>query len=77
MRGRIKWSEEELQALEGAMRVHGNKWAAILADYGAIGRINRLLANRSQINIKDKARNERSRRERAGVPLGVWGLAPK
>lgn len=74
-KARLPWQPDEVAALEQGMSLHGTKWAMILADHGPEGRVDQRLANRSQIQLKDKARNERQARERAGIPLGVFSLA--
>src|SRR2546425_1275688 len=66
---RIEWSQEELDALEEGMKKFGTNWILILnMDSG-------LLNNRTNVQLKDKARNEKRRREREGIPLGVFERA--
>lgn len=69
------WSSKELHALEQGMSVHGTSWARILADHGKDGKIDQVLSNRTQVQLKDKARSERALRERLRKPLGVFSLA--
>ncbi|CAG8781169.1 36934_t:CDS:1, partial [Racocetra persica] len=69
---RRKWSEHELKALEAGMEEFGTSWSKIYDKYGnAYG----ILRNRSQIQLKDKARNEKLRRKRCGIEIGVFELA--
>ncbi|KAJ3229745.1 hypothetical protein HDU81_005017 [Chytriomyces hyalinus] len=70
--GRVRWSEDEVAALEEGMREHGIRWTLIEQEYGVNG--NRRLAGRDQVSLKDKARNEYQRRTREGLPLGVYAL---
>ena len=52
------WSTEEENALmDGLEYVRGPHWRDILALYGEGGSINEVLKNRSQVQLKDKARN--------------------
>ncbi|CAG8779072.1 24458_t:CDS:1, partial [Gigaspora rosea] len=59
-RGRKKWTEDELKALEAGMREHGTSWSRIYEKYG---NAHGVLCNRSQVQLKDKARNEKLRRK--------------
>ncbi|EPE25651.1 Homeo [Glarea lozoyensis ATCC 20868] len=55
---RRPWTTEEENALmAGLDRVKGPHWSQILALYGDKGTINDILADRSQVQLKDKARN--------------------
>src|SRR5204863_6995616 len=55
---RQAWTQEEENALmAGLDQVQGIKWSVILALYGPGGSINEVLKDRSQIQLKDKARN--------------------
>jgi hypothetical protein len=55
---RQAWTQEEENALmAGLDQVQGTKWSEILALYGPGGSINEVLKDRSQIQLKDKARN--------------------
>jgi hypothetical protein len=74
---RTIWTDEEEQSLEEAMREFGTHWSDIISMYGEEGRINQSLARFSQMQLKDKARNIRSRRERDGIPLGAFALATR
>ncbi|ORZ39666.1 hypothetical protein BCR44DRAFT_1426985 [Catenaria anguillulae PL171] len=66
---RIKWTPEEEDALERAMGECDGSWARMLRKYPEeLGRF-------TQVQLKDKARNVRAKRERAGEDLGVFALA--
>jgi hypothetical protein len=55
---RRAWSDEEEKALlDGMDAVGGAHWAQILALHGENGTKDQLLANRTQVQLKDKARN--------------------
>ncbi|KAG9256409.1 uncharacterized protein F5Z01DRAFT_735078 [Emericellopsis atlantica] len=55
---RRPWSQEEEKALmEGLDRVKGPHWSQILGLYGAHGTISDVLKDRTQVQLKDKARN--------------------
>ena len=57
-RDRRKWSTEEEKALmHGLDRVHGPHWSDILLMYGENGTVSDVLKERTQIQLKDKARN--------------------
>ncbi|CAG8646820.1 3408_t:CDS:2 [Racocetra fulgida] len=59
-------------ALEAGMEEFGTSWSKIYDKYGNDYGI---LRNRSQIQLKDKARNEKLRRKRCGIEIGVFELA--
>ncbi|CAG8561227.1 43454_t:CDS:2 [Gigaspora margarita] len=69
---RKKWSNDEIQALEDGMREYGTHWAQILEKHGTS---NGPLKNRTQVQLKDKARNEKQRRMKAGMDVGVFAQA--
>ncbi|KAJ1963746.1 hypothetical protein IWQ62_003124 [Dispira parvispora] len=69
------WTAEEYYYLEKGMRDHGTRWSCILADYGEKGRYNRVLSQRKNLALKDKARNIRLWREANGIPLGIYQIA--
>ncbi|ORX98655.1 hypothetical protein K493DRAFT_336085 [Basidiobolus meristosporus CBS 931.73] len=71
-KGKAPWSQEELDALYEGMRMFGTAWSTILSHFGEQGVIDQRLRRRNQIQLKDKARNERRRRERVGLPLDVF-----
>lgn len=51
------WSKEEEQALINGLVDLGPAWAKILDLYGPGGKVNEHLKNRTQVQLKDKARN--------------------
>lgn len=63
--GRIPWSDEEFNALSQGMKKHGKSWRRILAD----SELNSILAHRTVVDLKDKARNEFRSRKNRNVPL--------
>ncbi|KAF0527912.1 myb DNA binding protein [Gigaspora margarita] len=69
---RSKWTDLELNYLERGMEEFGTRWEDILKHYG---RPHGALRNRTAMNLKDKARNEKARRIRDGIQLGVFKLA--
>ncbi|KAI5951918.1 TBF1 [Candida jiufengensis] len=54
---RRPWTRDEEKAFRHALELKGPHWAAILELFGKDGKINQSLKNRSQIQLKDKARN--------------------
>ena len=69
--GRTTWTEEEFQALANGLRQYARspiKWVQILKDprFGAD------LRDRTPVDLKDKARNEKKARLRTGKPLGAF-----
>ena len=62
----VKWMQEELNELEEGMKKFGTNWSRILdmADGP--------LKTRTTVQLKDKARNEKRRREREGISLGIF-----
>jgi len=66
---RVKWTQEELKELEEGMKKFGTNWSLILSMSSGP------LSNRTAVQLKDKARNEKRRREREGTPLGVFQKA--
>ena len=62
----VKWMQEELNKLEEGMKKFGTNWSLILdmADGS--------LKTRTTVQLKDKARNEKRRREREGISLGIF-----
>ncbi|CAG8475649.1 14240_t:CDS:1 [Cetraspora pellucida] len=68
---RHKWTDLELHYLECGMEEFGTSWKDILKKYG---KPHGPLRNRSAVNLKDKARNEKARRIRNGITLGSFEL---
>ena len=60
------WTAEEVDALEEGLGLYGGQWALIKNVYKDA------LCNRTNVQIKDKARNELNYRKKAGEPLGVY-----
>jgi hypothetical protein len=72
---RHPWTEDEVQTLERGMMEFHTQWAEILKHYGENGIYGNQLRNRTQVQLKDKARNERYRRMRENLPLGPFYCA--
>ncbi|CAR28538.1 hypothetical protein ZYGR_0S01710 [Zygosaccharomyces rouxii] len=68
------WSREEQDALAEGLRDVGPSWAKILDLYGPGGKINESLKNRSQVQLKDKARNWKLQYLKTGRPLPEYLL---
>lgn len=67
---RRTWTEEEEEALlKGMDHVQGPYWAQILELYGPGGKINEVLKDRTQVQLKDKARNLKMFFVRLGVEI--------
>lgn len=67
---RRTWTKEEEEALlKGMDRVQGPYWAQILELYGPGGKISEVLKDRSQVQLKDKARNLKMFFLRLGLPI--------
>ncbi|ORZ38077.1 hypothetical protein BCR44DRAFT_391896 [Catenaria anguillulae PL171] len=74
-RPRTAWTIEEEEALERAMEEFADcptSWAEILRRHGQPGGP---LARFDQVQLKDKARNIKTKRRKAGLPLGVFECA--
>lgn len=69
-------SDEEAALLAGLAIVAGPHWSQILALYGATGSISNVLRDRSQVQLKDKARNLKLSYLKAGkeVPSELRGV---
>ncbi len=67
------WSVEELDALTAGMTKYGARWSTILREYGEEGK--GLIKGRSQVQLKDKARVEKNRRLKDGLPLHPYECA--
>jgi hypothetical protein len=69
------WTDYEVQLLEDGIRDFGSgQWAKILARHGRGD--GGFLAGRTSVDLKDKARNEKRRRQRNGEALGGFGRVP-
>jgi len=74
---RQPWTEEEeLALLRGLEEVNGPYWSKILSLYGPGGVVSEELKNRSQIQLKDKARNLKLQYLKTGrkVPACLQGV---
>ncbi|KAF2094928.1 hypothetical protein NA57DRAFT_80095 [Rhizodiscina lignyota] len=70
---RKPWSPEEERALmDGLDRVKGPHWSQILALYGVGGRISEALKERTQVQLKDKARNLKLFFLKSGVEVPTY-----
>ena len=65
------WTVEENKCLEDGMALFGNDWKAIKAHFPEG------LAIRSNVNLKDRARNIKRKLVKQGAELGVWATACK
>lgn len=66
---RRTWSREEEKALVEALKEHGPHWSKILDLYGAGGKVNESLKSRTQVQLKDKARNWKMSYLKHGSPI--------
>ncbi|KXN75011.1 hypothetical protein CONCODRAFT_1801, partial [Conidiobolus coronatus NRRL 28638] len=64
------WTEAENDALEQGILKHGCNWRLILDNNITKG--DKSLINRTNINLKDRARSEKARRIKCGLDLGVY-----
>jgi hypothetical protein len=62
---KVMWTAAEVDALDRGLRTYGKNWAKILTTYK-----HQFSSTRSNVDLKDKARNEKMKRERAGLALG-------
>ncbi len=63
---KIPWSQEETDALEQGMHIFGNDWKAIKDHFRVV------LSRRTNVNLKDRARNIKRKLLKLGSPLGIW-----
>jgi hypothetical protein len=66
---KVPWTEEETAALEQGMNIFGNDWKAIKDHFKDV------LTRRSNVNLKDRARNIKRKLIKMGAPLGIWANA--
>lgn len=66
---RRPWTREEEKALRHALELKGPAWSTILELFGQGGRINEALKNRTQVQLKDKARNWKMFFLKLGLPV--------
>ncbi|KAI8804168.1 hypothetical protein BJ742DRAFT_742320 [Cladochytrium replicatum] len=64
------WTPRQIQALEKGMKEHGTAWRTIASTVKELKD-----GNIRPDQCNNKARVEREKRKKAGVPLGVWELA--
>lgn len=57
------WTEEEVAALDEGLRLYSRRWVVIKTRYADV------LANRTNVQLKDKARNIARQRRKQGIPL--------
>ena len=57
------WTDEEVEALDEGLRLYSKRWSFIKAKYAHI------LYNRTNVQLKDKARNIARQRRKQGIPL--------
>jgi hypothetical protein len=66
---KVPWTDEETAALEQGMNIFGNDWKAIKDHFREI------LVRRTNVNLKDRARNIKRKLLKMGAPLGIWANA--
>ncbi|KAK6204857.1 telomere repeat binding factor-domain-containing protein [Scheffersomyces amazonensis] len=69
---RRPWTREEEKALRHALELKGPQWATILELFGNGGKISEALKNRSQVQLKDKARNWKMFFLKSGLPVPAY-----
>lgn len=69
---RRPWSREEEKALRHALELKGPMWATILELFGPGGKISEVLKNRTQVQLKDKARNWKMFFLKASLPVPAY-----
>lgn len=69
---RRPWTRDEEKALRHALELKGPAWSTILELFGPGGRINESLKNRTQVQLKDKARNWKMFFLKLGLPVPVY-----
>lgn len=68
------WSKDEEEALIEGLKEVGPSWSKILDLYGPGGKITEALKNRTQVQLKDKARNWKLQYLKTGRPLPEYLL---
>lgn len=63
------WTKEEEQTLVIGLKTCGPSWSKILSLYGPGGSMSETLKNRSQVQLKDKARNWKMHYLKSGSPI--------
>ncbi|CAK7891004.1 transcription factor Tbf1p [[Candida] anglica] len=69
---RRPWTRDEEKALRHALELKGPQWATILELFGAGGKISEALKNRTQVQLKDKARNWKMFFLKSGLPVPAY-----
>lgn len=69
---RRPWTRDEEKALRHALELKGPLWSTILELFGQGGRINESLKNRTQVQLKDKARNWKMFFLKSGLPVPAY-----
>ena len=79
--GRLRWSEEETKALMESLDLICalkeeqqviQPYSIVLRMHGPRGSVSTVLANRNNVQLKDKSRNECLRLKRSGEPVPFW-----
>lgn len=66
---KVPWTEEETATLEQGMNIFGNDWKAIKDHFKDV------FTRRTNVNLKDRARNIKRKLVKMGAPLGIWANA--
>ncbi|ABN67181.2 predicted protein, partial [Scheffersomyces stipitis CBS 6054] len=66
---RRPWTKEEEKALRHALELKGPQWSTILELFGNGGKISESLKGRTQVQLKDKARNWKMFFLKSGLPV--------
>jgi hypothetical protein len=66
---KVPWTEEETATLEQGMHIFGNDWKAIKDHFKDV------FTRRTNVNLKDRARNIKRKLIKMGAPLGIWANA--
>ncbi|KAK6457133.1 telomere repeat binding factor-domain-containing protein [Scheffersomyces xylosifermentans] len=69
---RRPWTREEEKALRHALELKGPQWSTILELFGNGGKISEALKNRTQVQLKDKARNWKMFFLKSGLPVPAY-----
>lgn len=69
---RRPWTREEEKTLRHALELKGPMWATILELFGPGGKISEVLKNRTQVQLKDKARNWKMFFLKASLPVPAY-----
>lgn len=69
---RRPWTRDEEKALRHALELKGPQWSTILELFGNGGKISESLKNRTQVQLKDKARNWKMFFLKNGLPIPTY-----